>query len=465
MRFVAADEAEAKALSARLEQELSQRAEAKDRQAVNTSPHYVLVAVSTALAEKMGVFQRILSAPAGLGFSCVVLAPGLRELPKECSMVVELEEGKGAIYDKKDLSGRRLAFRPESAQGMDLDRAACVLANLEADTQQEQFTLPSMLTFLELYGVGKVEHLNALTRWKENNPVNTLQVPVGEGTDGQPFYLDLHEKFHGPHGLVAGMTGSGKSEFIITYILSLAVNFHPDEVAFILIDYKGGGMAKLGIVEGVGDDMFEPDREITRAEFTAMGMRFAEGETGGKNIFSDVDEDDWFYDAVAYAYENSLMAGTSGTTFSPDLTTTRAMIVTILYRLEDTPIVSGGSDFTDVEIGQWYSDAIAWAAANNIVGGYGKGLFGPDDPITREQLAAILYRYAQYKSYDTTASADLSRYTDLGQLSEWAQEAVAWANSEGIISGTSAVTLAPKDSATRAQATAMMMRFCENITP
>ena len=179
--------------------------------------------------------------------------------------------------------------------------------------------------------------------------------------------------------------------------------------------------------------------------------------------FIDVDENDWFYDAVAYAYENSLMAGTSGTAFSPDLTTTRAMIVTILYRLEDTPIVSGGSDFTDVEIGQWYSDAIAWAAANNIVGGYGNGLFGPDDPITREQLAAILYRYAQYKGYDTTASADLSHYADLGQLSEWAQEAVAWANSEGIISGTSADTLAPKDSATRAQAAAMMMRFCENI--
>lgn len=242
MRFVAADEGEVKALSARLEQELAQRAESKGRQTA-VAPHYVLVAVSTALAEKMSVFQRVLSAPTDLGFSCVVLAPGLRELPKECSMVVELEEGKGAIYDKKDLSGRRLAFRPESAGGMDLNRAAAVLANLEADTQQEQFTLPNMLTFLELYGVGKVEHLNALTRWKENNPVNTLQVPVGEGTDGQPFYLDLHEKFHGPHGLVAGMTGSGKSEFIITYILSLAVNFHPDEVAFILIDYKGGGLA------------------------------------------------------------------------------------------------------------------------------------------------------------------------------------------------------------------------------
>lgn len=243
MRFVAANEAEAKALAARLERELALRTQAKERQAAPAAPHYVLVVVNPALAEKMSVFHPVLSAPAGLGFSCVVLAPGLRELPKECSMVVELEHNSGTIYDKKDLSGRRLAFRPENGEGVDLRRTAGVLANLEADTQQEQFTLPNMLTFLELYGVGKVEHLNALTRWQENNPVNTLQVPVGKGTDGEDFYLDLHEKFHGPHGLVAGMTGSGKSEFIITYILSLAVNFHPDEVAFILIDYKGGGLA------------------------------------------------------------------------------------------------------------------------------------------------------------------------------------------------------------------------------
>lgn len=107
----------------------------------------------------------------------------------------------------------------------------------------ERFQLPSMLTFLELYGVGKTEHLNALTRWRENSPVNSLSVPVGLREDGTPFSLDLHEKAHGPHGLVAGMTGSGKSEFIITFILSMALNFHPDEVAFILIDYKGGGLA------------------------------------------------------------------------------------------------------------------------------------------------------------------------------------------------------------------------------
>ena len=101
-----------------------------------------------------------------------------------------------------------------------------------------------MLTFLRIFGVGKARHLNVLTRWKEHDPTPTLATEVGVDENGNLFTLDLHEKFHGPHGLVAGMTGSGKSEFIITYILSLAVNYHPNEVAFILIDYKGGGMAK-----------------------------------------------------------------------------------------------------------------------------------------------------------------------------------------------------------------------------
>ena len=242
IRFLASDEVEVKTLFAWLEQELAERSEKKS-QSDSSVPHYVLIAIDPDFAEKTSAFQRFLSAPAPSGFSCLVLAPTLRELPKECSMVVELTEAGGSLYDKKDLSGRRLAFRPDSVDAVDLERAAFSLANLETDTRLEQFPLPNTLTFLEMYGVGKVEHLNALSRWKENNPVSSLQVPVGASTNGELFYLDLHEKFHGPHGLVAGMTGSGKSEFIITYILSLAVNFHPDEVAFILIDYKGGGLA------------------------------------------------------------------------------------------------------------------------------------------------------------------------------------------------------------------------------
>lgn len=117
------------------------------------------------------------------------------------------------------------------------------LSGIKLDLSSTSEVLPSMLTFLEMYNVSKIEHLNIRTRWKENNPTVTLKAPVGVDTLGNLFYLDLHEKYQGPHGLVAGMTGSGKSEFIITYILSMAVNYHPDEVAFILIDYKGGGLA------------------------------------------------------------------------------------------------------------------------------------------------------------------------------------------------------------------------------
>ena len=179
--------------------------------------------------------------------------------------------------------------------------------------------------------------------------------------------------------------------------------------------------------------------------------------------FTDVTEGTWYYDAVRYAYENDLMAGTSATTFSPNLITTRGMIVTILYRLEGSPTVSTAPAFTDVPDGQWYSDAIAWAAANDVVGGYGNGLFGPNDTITREQLAAILYRYAQHKGYDMTASADLSGYTDSGSISTWAQTAMQWANGAGLITGKSSTTLDPLGPATRAEVASILMRFCENM--
>lgn len=180
--------------------------------------------------------------------------------------------------------------------------------------------------------------------------------------------------------------------------------------------------------------------------------------------FLDVSPEAWYKNAVGYVFENGLMSGTSSTTFSPDITTSRGMIVTTLYRLEQSPSVSESSDFSDVEDGQWYSDAIVWASANDIVSGYGNDMFGPDDPVTREQMATILYRYAQFKGYPTTSSADLSKYTDLELLSTWAQEPMKWANVFGIITGTTATTLNPQGNATRAEMAAMLMRFCENVT-
>lgn len=178
--------------------------------------------------------------------------------------------------------------------------------------------------------------------------------------------------------------------------------------------------------------------------------------------FTDVEESAWYWEAVAYAYHNGLMNGTGPQRFSPEAITTRGMIVTILYRLEGSPAASL-SRFRDVVEGQYYSSAVAWAAANGVVEGYSDGRFGPDDPITREQMAVILSRYAQYKRYNTGARVSLSTYGDAAQVSPYALEAMQWARAEGLITGTDANLLLPGGNATRVQIAAILMRFCENI--
>lgn len=179
--------------------------------------------------------------------------------------------------------------------------------------------------------------------------------------------------------------------------------------------------------------------------------------------FGDVKTADWFYNDVKYVYEKGMMAGTAADVFAPNATTTRAMIVTILYRLEGSPAVTGTSTFVDVPAGQWYTDAVNWAAANQIVKGTSATTFAPNDSITREQMAAILYRYAQYKGYDVTKKADLSGYSDNGQVSAYAKDALAWANAAKLINGVTNTTLAPQGNATRAQVSAILHRFCDGV--
>lgn len=179
--------------------------------------------------------------------------------------------------------------------------------------------------------------------------------------------------------------------------------------------------------------------------------------------FGDVKSADWFYNDVKYVYEKGMMAGTAADVFAPNATTTRAMIVTILYRLEGSPAVTGTSSFVDVPAGQWYTDAVNWAAANQIVKGTSATTFAPNASITREQMAAILYRYAQYKGYDVTKKADLSGYSDNGQVSAYAKDALAWANAAKLINGVTNTTLAPQGNATRAQVSAILHRFCDGV--
>lgn len=178
--------------------------------------------------------------------------------------------------------------------------------------------------------------------------------------------------------------------------------------------------------------------------------------------FTDVSTSDWFYDDVAFVYENGLFSGTDSRSFSPNASMTRAMLVTVLYRLEGESTVTGRSSFTDVRSGAYYEKAVIWAAANGIVTGTDSTSFSPDAKVTREQLAAILYRYAQYRKLDTDASAKLNSFTDADSVSAYASEALGWAVSEGLINGASG-KLMPKGDATRAQVAAILHRFVKNV--
>lgn len=184
-----------------------------------------------------------------------------------------------------------------------------------------------------------------------------------------------------------------------------------------------------------------------------------DGPAAWVNPFHDVGEGDWFYDAVRYSDENGLMRGVSATAFAPDLAFSRAMLVTVLYRLEGQPKVSAAAPFDDVAAGQWYSDAVSWAAANGVVKGYGDGSFGPEDSVTREQFAAILYRYAGLKEYDTAPAADLSGFADASAVGDWARPALKWACGAGLIKGRTDTALVPQGETSRAEAAAMLMRL------
>ena len=241
-----------------------------------------------------------------------------------------------------------------------------------------------------------------------------------------------------------------------------------DTVTLTVRPDEGYELAGLTVTDANGDEV-----DVTRENATEYTFEMPRGrvtvEASFAEIapeplpFGDVDDGDWFADAVRFVYENGMMNGVSETGFAPNATTSRSMIVTILYRLEGEPAVDDAMDFTDVAEGEWYTDAVRWAAGADIVGGYGNGEFGADDTITREQLAAILYRYAVYKGYDVSVGEDtnLLSYADFADLSEYAIPAMQWACGAGIVNGTSESTLTPQGEATRAQVAAMLQRFCQ----
>lgn len=243
IRFLATSQPSASAIGEYLRREMEPILRAKGDAAKyrRTHPHYVVFALSRALYDNLEVIKDVLAQDEKVGLSVVA---AFEEQPKESTRIFRMNSSRK--HQAYDLLHPDLAPQLFELDAYDEEHYAASmkeLANTSLMTIAGSYSLPKTFTFLEMFGVGKVEHLNLLKRWADSDPTRSLAAPIGVGTDGELFMLDLHEKRQGPHGLVAGMTGSGKSEFIITYILSMAVNFSPDEVAFLLIDYKGGGLA------------------------------------------------------------------------------------------------------------------------------------------------------------------------------------------------------------------------------
>ena len=312
-------------------------------------------------------------------------------------------------------------------------------------------------------------------RWV--NESGTPVTSVNPQDNNKTFYVDYSSGGgdHGGGGGGGGGGGSSSSSSRVTVASTThgRVTVSPDNpktgdtVTITVRPDDGYVLDTLTVTNTSGKEVELTKVNDTRYTFVMPNSKvtvkatFVAEEPSGMP-FTDVASGAWYYDAVSFVYKRGLMAGTGDNLFSPNVTTSRGMIVTILYRLDGSPSASSAG-FTDVTSGQWYTDAVNWAAANDIVAGYGNGLFGPNDTVTREQMAVILYRYAQYKGYDTSASNSLNGYTDVGGVSSWALTAMQWANAEGLINGTSSTTLSPTSGATRAEVAQILMRFCENF--
>ena len=312
-------------------------------------------------------------------------------------------------------------------------------------------------------------------RWV--NESGTPVTSVNPQDNNKTFYVDYSSGGgdHGGGGGGGGGGGSSSSSSRVTVASTThgRVTVSPDNpktgdtVTITVRPDDGYVLDTLTVTNASGKEVELTKVNDTRYTFVMPSSKvtvkatFVAEEPSGMP-FTDVASGAWYYDAVSFVYKRGLMSGTGDNLFSPNVTTSRGMIVTILYRLDGSPSASSAG-FTDVTSGPWYTDAVNWAAANDIVAGYGNGLFGPNDTVTREQMAVILYRYAQYKGYDTSASNSLNGYTDVGGVSSWALTAMQWANAEGLINGTSSTTLSPTSGATRAEVAQILMRFCENF--
>ena len=250
VRYFATNLDEAKTISLELEKEMQNRKYRDNNGKMELSnvdyhkyrPYYVIITDDYKSVRDIELVKDVAEMPMNFGFSLIVISQRLVNIPNECKTFISIGDKKSGIFESELVSNKQKEFVADFDPTLNIFECCKILSNIPIDIAKENRSLPQSVSFLEMYNVGMIEQLNILNRWKNNDPTKSLQAPVGLDKSRELFKLDLHEKAHGPHGLIAGMTGSGKSEFIITYILSMALNYHPYEVSFILIDYKGGGL-------------------------------------------------------------------------------------------------------------------------------------------------------------------------------------------------------------------------------
>ena len=257
VRFFATNQEDIKSLSSYLDVEFNSRVEKKAEKETASKEvnkekyeeyelydsYYLIITDNFKSVRNLSFTNDLLENQFNYGFSMVILEENMKNLPKECQKFIVIDDAESGMFSGKIKEEDTIKFQAEYANGLNMYNIGRVVGNIPVQGKDAESQLPGSLPFLEMYNVGKIEQLNIRNRWLNSDPMQSLQAPVGVHTNGELFKLDLHEKFDGPHGLIAGSTGSGKSEFIITYVLSMAINYDPKEVQFVLIDYKGGGLA------------------------------------------------------------------------------------------------------------------------------------------------------------------------------------------------------------------------------
>lgn len=243
-RFFASDSDSYKNVSEYLNIEVNNRIpNASNSKIGSFKPHYIIVIDDYDRVKRFDFIKSLTELDENIGFSIIILEERLSKLPSKCNNFITLGLSSSGVLKNSYEKQEQIIFNDEINYNINMLAIAKILANIPIEFEDDVKSLPNSISFLEMEKVGKVEQLNILNRWNSNDSTVSLKTEIGVDEQGDLMYLDLHEKYHGPHGLIAGTTGSGKSEFIITYILSMAVNYSPDDVAFILIDYKGGGLA------------------------------------------------------------------------------------------------------------------------------------------------------------------------------------------------------------------------------